>query len=780
MTELNNSIYDKVKKENLISWNHNDVHAAINIYQAILNKTPLQPDALHSIGLLEMQRGNRVQGLTHLKAALEVQPSNPNHWISYCSALVDNQQKNDAKQVLEQGRLLGLPDHAIKKIEVKFSLNLNDRDIGKADLLFNEGIFFHEQKKYAEAIELYEKSIELNPLLIAAIFNKAIALEAIGDFINSERAYHEILDIDPGFYFAHNNLANIYNKKNQYKKAIQSAICALGVSSSNKMAKLNLAYALRATGNGKAAFDIYNEIAKNSKDDVEIFHQLGFICREMDDHAGAKENLKKALALAKDNPFIYISMALAEIDLGDDEQARENLRKAYQLGYVGANFRLAVMLPMIMGSLADVMNSRCILQSEIRKLKAEKLTLTDPFREIGQTNFYLAYHGMNDRDLQVEIADLYISACPELQYKAPHCNGGLKRAKRKIGFFSAFFRNHSVSSCFNKVVQNLIFNKEFEVFIISNAIIEVVFQGMNSESMIQTSTELNVARDDVAKLELDVLIYLDLGMDPMSYFLAFARLANIQMVLGGHPVTTGIPNVDYYLSAKVMENSKSPEHYSEKLVQLDSPLIYFERPVIRDFRKTRKDFGLPEKKILYICPMKLHKMHPDFDVIIFDLLKKDKNGYIVLFEDNKYPWWKSMFMRRLSESLSVSALRHIIFLPWMNKDDLLDVIQESDVVLDPVHFGIGSTAILVYSTTTPMVTWAGEFMRGRVGYAYCQILNINECVASSKEVYADKAFELATNKNMRSLIAEKTKKNDFLIYENSKPINEFTDLLISL
>ncbi len=40
---------------------------------------------------------------------------------------------------------------------------------------------------------------------------------------------------------------------------------------------------------------------------------------------------------------------------------------------------------------------------------------------------------------------------------------------------------------------------------------------------------------------LDILFYPDLGMTPLTYFLAFARLAPVQCVSWGHPVTTGIP-----------------------------------------------------------------------------------------------------------------------------------------------------------------------------------------------------------------------------------------------
>ena len=72
----------------------------------------------------------------------------------------------------------------------------------------------------------------------------------------------------------------------------------------------------------------------------------------------------------------------------------------------------------------------------------------------------------------------------------------------------------------------------------------------------------------IAALELDILFYQDIGMEPFSYLLALARLAPVQCVSYGHPDTTGIPNMDYYVSNDLYEPPGAAEHYSERLVEL--------------------------------------------------------------------------------------------------------------------------------------------------------------------------------------------------------------------
>ena len=51
----------------------------------------------------------------------------------------------------------------------------------------------------------------------------------------------------------------------------------------------------------------------------------------------------------------------------------------------------------------------------------------------------------------------------------------------------------------------------------------------------------------IAGLKLHVLLYADICMEPFTYFLAFSRLAPVQAVTHGHPSTTGLPELDYFV-----------------------------------------------------------------------------------------------------------------------------------------------------------------------------------------------------------------------------------------
>ncbi|CAM9445349.1 unnamed protein product [Phaeothamnion confervicola] len=58
----------------------------------------------------------------------------------------------------------------------------------------------------------------------------------------------------------------------------------------------------------------------------------------------------------------------------------------------------------------------------------------------------------------------------------------------------------------------------------------------------------------LAALRLDILVYADVLSEPVTHFLAFARLAPVQAAFWGNPVTTGNPSIDYFITADVMEH----------------------------------------------------------------------------------------------------------------------------------------------------------------------------------------------------------------------------------
>ena len=65
-------------------------------------------------------------------------------------------------------------------------------------------------------------------------------------------------------------------------------------------------------------------------------------------------------------------------------------------------------------------------------------------------------------------------------------------------------------------------------------------------------------------------------MDKVSAQLAAQRLAAVQCASWGHPVSSGFPTIDYFISSDLMEPTRAAAHYSERLIRLPNLSIYYE------------------------------------------------------------------------------------------------------------------------------------------------------------------------------------------------------------
>src|SRR6202042_2207832 len=75
-------------------------------------------------------------------------------------------------------------------------------------------------------------------------------------------------------------------------------------------------------------------------------------------------------------------------------------------------------------------------------------------------------------------------------------------------------------------------------------------------------------REAIVAAAPHVLLYPEVGIDPIAGRLAAQRLAPVQCVAWGQPETTGMPTIDAFLSSELMEPPSSDEHYTERLVRL--------------------------------------------------------------------------------------------------------------------------------------------------------------------------------------------------------------------
>ena len=195
--------------------------------------------------------------------------------------------------------------------------------------------------------------------------------------------------------------------------------------------------------------------------------------------------------------------------------------------------------------------------------------------------FYLAYHGLNNRALNELLARVYLYMAPGLEYTAPHLQKGQLvqwdgQRKIRVGFISAFLTHHPVGRTVQGYVEHLPRDR-FEVVVlfitlqpnVDNDYLLLQMQKWADVFVRLPVERMREAREAINALKVDVLIYADIGMEPTSFFLAFSRLAPVQALTFGHPDTSGLSTIDYFLSHPNMDQpTVGEDFYTEQLVHI--------------------------------------------------------------------------------------------------------------------------------------------------------------------------------------------------------------------
>jgi predicted O-linked N-acetylglucosamine transferase (SPINDLY family) len=337
------------------------------------------------------------------------------------------------------------------------------------------------------------------------------------------------------------------------------------------------------------------------------------------------------------------------------------------------------------------------------------------------------------------------------------CNRRLRASggPLRIGFVSTYFHAHAVGRTMHGLIRDLARDSfRVDVFAITpqrDELAEAIRE--SADRYVALPRDLGKVREAIESAALDILFFADIGMDPLTYFLAFWRLAPIQMVSWGHSVTSGIDTVDYYVSSEAVEARGSEQFYTEKLVRLPGYFMpRYRRPVLDGARKSRRELGLPEGKRLYYCPQNLFKLHPDFDPAIRAILERDPEGEVLLVEFLR-AGVQELVCQRFARTLGPLASR-VHFLPRMNHRDYLHHLSAADVILDPFYFGGCNSSCDALSLGVPIVTLPGAQLPGRFTLGLYREMGLESCIADSPSQFVDIAVRLGRDTDYRKSVSE--------------------------
>lgn len=603
-----------------------------------------------------------------------------------------------------------------------------------------------EARRYADAMAACGQALAQIPGSARLWFTLGAASVAAGRSDQGEAAYRRALELDPAQVDAAVNLAVLLQQRGRLPDALALYGRALERQPQHRIGLTNCAAALIASRRFDAAVPLLRRVLADHPDDVFANANLGLGLTELPAFAEGVALLHRASHLSG-NPVYALKADLA--------------------------------IPPLLASRDQILEFRVGLEQRIDRLLDSRLTFDDPLAAMAKTGFYLAYQGLDDRVLQEKTARLYAQACPSLRFIAAHCVAAVPPTGRRIriGFVSTFLREHTIGKLFRGLISELD-RGDFECMVFAPRVPgdpvqeSFVRQGI---AVVPLPPTLDEARQRIAGARLDILFYPDIGMSPFTYCLAFARLAPVQFTSWGHPVTTGIATVDGFLSHADCELGDTRDQYTERLVCLPKGVSYtrYLRPEHRGGRKSRRDFGLPADRTLYLCPHSVFKLHPDFVAALQELLRADPNALLVLVGPVQGAW-REVVLQRLGP---VADERNVRFTGAVTPEDFVELLAVGDVLLDSFHFGGGNTTAEALGTGIPIVTLPGSLLRGRFTYAWLAYAGIDAGIAVSASDYVERALRFGQDAALNQAIREATLAAAERLYDDTGCVREFEAVL---
>ncbi len=649
----------------------------------------------------------------------------------------------------------------------------------------------HRARRFTEAQGLYRAVLEAQPGHPGALYGLGVLGLQTGDAQPAVRWLEAALEVVAGAerLQVHAALAAAYRRLNDRSRALEQYRCVAALQPGSAVAALNLGAALADAGDLAAAAVAFAQAASLDPALIEAREALAAVLNRLGRHAEAEavcrqgvhdtiglrrslaialkeqgrlseaaEGLQAVLLAAPGDVDARYNLASVLKDLGRTDAAVQGFREVLRQDPGHAAARLAVCmahLPPLYRDKAEAPARRAAYAAELHALadwatQAPADALADG---VGAAQpFYLAYQGEDDLELQRLYGGLVGRAMaaryPPVELAAAPGPG----ERLRVGIVSGYFRDHSNWRIPVRGWVEGIDRSRFELFGYHTSPLrdaETAQIAGQFDRFVQGPLSTEAWREEIGRDRPHVLIYPEVGMDPAAVRLAAQRLAPVQCNSWGHPVTSGLGTLDYFLSSDDMEPAGAEASYSERLVRLpglSTPLKL--APVA-----SRSGEGASSgKAVVFWCGQSLFKYLPRHDEVFARIAKEVGACRFAFIE---FPGSDEM-TRRFRERLQAAFARHDLdadrfcdLLPRLAPDAFLAAMGQADIVLDSLGWSGCNSIIDALRCGLPVVTLEGDHMRGRHGAALLRRAGLDAGVCASLDDYVALAVRMAREPELR-------------------------------
>ncbi len=613
----------------------------------------------------------------------------------------------------------------------------------------------------------FREAIAQGEALPMAYYNLGNVLVQLGQIEEAIAAYIEALRCDPTLGDAYWNLANLYWGQGAVATArvwVERGLARGALSPAVGYGLLGDICATEPNG-AERAIAAYTQALQVDPHQEPLWRHLGIVQARQGRLNEALEALTRATALQPNDGEAWFNLGAVYSDRNETEVALVCWERAIALNPMDGRARrqYALALPIVYETEAEVQRWRQRYTENLGEFA--EWARQHPHAALPglafATNFLLSYQGQDDRELQSRYGDVVQAVVARVypQYAQPLALPA--GPPWRVGYISSHMYRHSVGKSSVGWVEAAD-REQFHVFAYYTGLpqdeITDRFQRASHRFYHRPDRQWEAIAAQIRQDDLHVLVYLDVGMDPLMTVLAAMRLAPIQCVRWGHPVTTGLPTLDFFLSNQEMEPPDGDRHYRETLVRLPGIGKYYHPPLSPPPKLPE---GLPPP-VLLSCQSPF-KYLPQDDALWGEIAARLPHAQLVFVGFAPHSPLTATFQRRLNRVMAPDRYR---LLPYLPHRDYLALNRAATVFLDVPTWSGDNTVLEAIACGLPVVTCPGTLMRQRHAYGILRTLGVTDTVVSDPTAYVEQVVRLATDPAYRSHIQAQMAAHGDRLYNN--------------
>jgi protein O-GlcNAc transferase len=704
------------------------------LYAAVLAARPDHFDALQMLGVIKLAHGDLGTALRLLSTAMQLRPTSP-------------------------------------------------------QVLLNHGLVLNAMNRHDEALASFEEAIKRKSKFAEAHNNRGSVLTEMGRCKEALESLRRAIALKPDYAEAHYNLGSALRKLDHHDEALNSFDRALTLRPNYAKAHCNRGAVLEALGKSTEALACHDRALAIQRDLAEAMLNRSASLRSLKRVREAFENLERLLAL---HPKYAEAHHQRGLMLSDDNRATEAVAcyeraVAIKPGFSKARWASCMgVLPILYAEETEIGARRADYEQRLKALIADYeagRVPGDMSIGLGMAQpFFLGYQGHNDRELQRLFGGLAARVMadrhPAGELAPPPAPGEPVR----VGIVSGYFWQHSAWKVALKGWVSQIDPQRFQLFGYHTSYkedAETAIAKARCHRFVQGPHPVEKWREMILADRPHIILYPEIGMNHEAAELAAMRLAPVQCSAIGHPQTSGLPTIDYFLSGELIEPADGEQHYSEKLVRLPNIFFHYEPLELPPAAVTRQELGLRADAVAYWCAQSIFKYLPQYDDV-FPRIAREVSGCQFVFIRHPADGVTRLFEQRLDRAFAAHGLKaadYCVFLASMNVDRFAAASGLCDVMLDSIGWSGGNTTLEALAQDLPVITYEGDLMRGRVSAGILRMMGMPEAIAGTIEDYIALAARIGNDRAWRDAIKRRVTSDRHRVYRDRACIAGLEDFL---